>query len=315
MAGARLESGKLFTGTSAERVALDTTHISGGDKFLESDTGNRLEWSGAAWYRANVAGHTDHWMRHAISVIEGNYGDEVSIELKNKDLLKFGHNKLVGTSPATVAHQPAGILHETYVTSNLITSIISDNAADTQAVKVEGHTTADGGLTFTFVVQEITLTGQTVATLSTPLARVSRVYNNNSTELVGSVYVTEDDTYTAGVPDTDAKVHLIIEAGEQQSEKAATTISNSDYWILTSCYADMLKKSAAFAEVELQIRLAGKVFRAQVIISCTDGGRGVHEFKPYLIAPKNADVRLVATASAAGTAISGGIQGVLATVL
>lgn len=256
----------------------------------------------------------DYWLDHAIHVIESNYGDTVSIEQKDKDLLKFGHNSLVGTSQATIAHQPAGILHETYVSDNLITSIISDDAGDTQDIVIEGHTSTDG-LSFTFVTQTATLTGQTAVTLSTPLARVSRLYNDNSTDLAGTVYVTEDDTYTAGVPDTDTKVHLMTEPGENQSEKAATTMSSQDYWIITSYSGDMLKKSAAFAEIELQIRLPGKVFRPVDIISCTDGGRGRQDFKPYIIAPKNSDIRLAAIASGASTPIAGSIQGVLAIVI
>lgn len=257
---------------------------------------------------------TDYFLDHAVHVIESTYGDVVSIEQKAKDLLKFGHNDLVGTDQATIQHQPAGILHETYVSSNLITSVISDDVGDTQDIVIEGHTSTDG-LSFTFVTQTATLTGTTVVTLSTPLARVTRLYNDDNTDLAGTVYVTEDDTYTAGVPDTATKVHLQTETGENQSEKCSTTISSQDYWILTSFSGDMLKKSAAFAEIELQIRRPGKVFRTVDIISCTDGGRGRQEFKPYIIVPKNSDVRLVARANAASTPIAGSIQGVLAIVI
>jgi len=269
---------------------------------------------------ANPASHdypfpvADFWLDHAVHVIESNYGDVVSIEQKNKDLLKFGHNSLVGTTQATIAHQPAGILHETYVSSNLITSIISDDNGDTQDIVIEGHTSTDG-LSFTFVTQTATLTGQTAVTLTTPLARVSRFYNDNSTDLAGTVYITEDDTYTAGVPDTDIKCHLQTGSTENQSEKCSTTMSSVDYWIVTSFSGDMLKKSAAFAEIELQVRLPGKVFRPVDIISCTDGGRGRQDFKPYIIVPKNADVRLAALANASSTPIAGSIQGVLATIV
>ena len=257
----------------------------------------------------------DPWLHHAEDIILSTYGDVVSIHAKQKDLLKFGRNELVGTSPATVMALPAGILNETYVTTNIITSVVSTAAGDTEEIVVEGHTTADGGLNFVFVSQTITLTGQTAATLTTPLARCSRAYNNNGTELTGVISVTETDTYTAGVPDTPAGVHLQISAGKQQSNKASTTMSSTDYWIITSFYCDYLKKTAGFADVELQVRLPGKVFREQVTAGCSDGARGVHNFLPYFICPKNSDIRLVATAGAASTPISGGIQGVLASIV
>lgn len=257
----------------------------------------------------------DYWIQHAIETIFTDTGDLVSVDEKRKDLLKFGRNELTGTSLTTIQHQPAGILHETYVTSNLINSVISTSVADTQDIIVEGHTTADGGLTFTFVEQPLTLNGQTSVALTTPLARVVKGYNDNSTELAGVISFTETDTYTAGVPDTDTKVHMQINAGQQVSEKCATTISSEDYWIVTSIYGDMLKKAAGFAEVDFQVRKSGKVFSTHIDISCSDGARGEHEFKPYFIVPKNSDVRLSALASAASTDVAGGIQGVLAKVV
>ena len=251
----------------------------------------------------------DPWMEHAKQVIFGDYAVNVSLEAKNKDLLKFGRHEDVQTTSTTLMTLPTGIYNETYVSTNIITSIISTSAADGETVAIEGHTISGGA--FTFVSQSKTLTGQTVATLGTALARVTRVYNNDTTELAGVVSVCENDTYAAGVPNTAAGVHLQIRAGEQQSEKAATTLSSADYWVVTSFYADMLEKTAASADVDLEIQLAGKVFRPVASISCSENHRGVFEFKPYLIIPPNSDIRLRARASAANKDISGGIEGSL----
>ena len=255
----------------------------------------------------------DPWVQHAIEVISTTYGDTVSIQAKDKDLLKFGRNQLVNTTKSTVMTLPAGIDNETYVSTNIITQISSSSGSDTVAVTVEGHTIAGG--VFTFVTQQATLTGQTAVVLGTALARVSRVVNNGATDLVGSLYVAETNALTAGVPDTDAKVHLIVVAGINNSEKAATTISNNDYWILTGFYADCLEKTAAFGIVHLEIREAGKTFINKIDIACSTNFRGEHKFAPYLIVPKNADIRLRATANAAGKDISGGLGGVLAIVV
>lgn len=100
------------------------------------------------------------WMhpliRHAINEIYSTYGDVVSVNEKAKSLLKFGQNALVGTSQATVMTLPAGILAETYVTTNAIDSVSSSDNGDTQLVYVEGHT-IDGDGNLTFISQTVTL--------------------------------------------------------------------------------------------------------------------------------------------------------------
>lgn len=47
-------------------------------------------------------------VHHALEVIEDTYGDAVSVDLKKKDLLKFGRNEAVGTTEATIMTLPAG---------------------------------------------------------------------------------------------------------------------------------------------------------------------------------------------------------------
>ena len=254
----------------------------------------------------------DPWMAHALDVIRKNYSTDASAVAKGKDLLKFGANKLVGTTAASLQIQPAGILHESYVSSNLINSIVSTDSGDTEVVGVEGHTSSDG-LTFAFSTQDITLTGQTAVALTTPLARVTRVYNKAGTELAGTVSVTETDTYSSGVPDTASKVHLQISAGEQNSDKAATTLSSTDYWIVTGFSGSVLEKTSVSAEVDLQVRCAGEVFRVVARVSTSNAHNAVYNFLPYRVIQPNSDIRLVAVASGANTEVSGTIQGVLAT--
>lgn len=257
----------------------------------------------------------DFWLAKAIKDIKANYGDDVSVGKKNKNLLKFGENPLVGTAKATLMDLPVGEVHETLIATNGITHISSNNAGDTEPVKVEGHT-IDGSGNFTFVVQEITLVGQTKTALTTPLARVTRVYNNGTTDLVGIVYVYEDDTVVSGVPQTAAKIHLILTAGKNNSSKCATTISNQDYWIITDFTSQFIEKAAGYAEIHLEIREKGKVFLEKAHISISDGNpNATLKFSPYIIAPKNSDVRLVATADGASTYVGGSINGVLAIVI
>ena len=260
-------------------------------------------------YPVPITEVSDPWIEHAKRIIFADYGVNVSLEAKNKDLLKFGRSTQVQTTSTTLMTLPAGTFNETYVSSNLITSIISTNAGDTQQVVVEGHTIS--GTALTFVTQTVTLTGQTVVTLPTAMARCNRIYNNGSTNLAGTISVCQNTTYAAGVPAAPALVHCQVVAGDQQSKKSATSTSSVDYWVVTSYYADMLEKTAASADVDLEIRLAGKVFRQRVNISVSENHRATFEFKPYLIIPPNSDIRLVARASANNKDISGGIEGVL----
>jgi len=257
----------------------------------------------------------DFWLAKAMEDIWDNYRHKVSVARKSKDLLKFGRNPLVGTAKATVMDLPAGVTSHSLLASDLITTISSSDAADTRQVRVEGHTLSGGD--FTFVVQTITLTGQTQATLATPLARVSRLYadDTSTTELVGSIYVYEDDTSTAGVPDTDSKVHLIVPAGQQQSRKAATTISSTDYWIVMDFDADCYEKTSAFAEIALEVKNSGGVWRPKETLAVNAGSHADHHFKPYLIIRPNSDVRLTSIADGASTDVGGMIQGVLAKII
>lgn len=67
--------------------------------------------------------------------------------------------------------------------------------------------------------------------------------------------------------------------------------------------------------VHLEIREAGKVFRNKIDRAANDTSPATFEFKPYLIVPKNADVRLRVSASSNDKDFSGGINGVLASVI
>lgn len=252
----------------------------------------------------------DPVLRYALREIESSYGDEV--QPKHKSLNKFGESLLIGTAEATVMTLPAGVLNETYSTTNNIDSISSSNDSDTNTMVIEGHT-VDGSGNFTFSIQTVTLSGRTKVTLATPVARVSRVYNNDSTEFLGSVYVYETGAISNGVPDTDEAVHLICTPEEQQSLKAATTFSNDDYCIITEVYGAVNKKTAASAVLRLKVREKGGVFRTRLKLAATTDGAHVRLPRtPYIIVPPNADVILTAEASGAGTPVAAGFDSYLA---
>lgn len=169
--------------------------------------------------------------------------------------------------------------------------------------------------TKTFVTQTVTLTGQTRAALGTALARCTRVRvipQNRAVNLVGGVYVYENTSLTSGKPTDTTKIHLTVPAGKNRSQKASTTISSQDYWIVTGFRCTLLEKAAAFADVALEVRAPGGVFEE---LEDASSDNGIFEFKPYAIIPKNYDVRLVAISDSTSRDVSGSIQGYLAIVV
>lgn len=248
--------------------------------------------------------------------IESTFGDKVSVDRKAKSLLKFGKSAtLVANTRATV-WSVGGM--ETYVQDNLIDAISSSSASDSEEIYLECHTVTGTGTDqqFTFMTQTVSLNGQNKVLLPTPVARVSRVYNNNGTELVGAVYVYEDTAITAGVPNDITKVHAQIPQGFQQSFKAATTFSNEDYYILTGGFGSVSNKQAANVDFYLEYRTPGKVFRQGAAVSASStGGSWSVELDPAIIIPKNADVRITCEASANGAVVFGSFKGYIAKVL
>lgn len=250
-------------------------------------------------------------LRHAEDKVFNTYGDIVSVENKKKTLRKFGRNADIGTGFETIWRTGGD---ETYATTNAIDKISSSDNGDTQSVVIEGHTISSGILTF--VTQTVTLVGQTETALTTPLARCTRLYNNGTSNFAGTIYVYEDDTVDAGVPQTAAKIHLTV-AGGNQSEKASTSISNNDYWFITEFTGYCFDKAAAVVEFEIQIREVGttnKVFRRIYETAGTNGTPTNEQFDPVIIVPKNHDVRVRAVADNATTDIGATMSGYLASV-
>lgn len=258
----------------------------------------------------------NYWIQHAYNVIKDIYGDKVLVKPKN--LLKFGVNGNIAQSTKTTIMTLAGSeANETYVSDNLITHFASGNSGDTGIeLTIEGHTVENSELTF--VTQTATLNASdstTKTALTTPLARITRAYNSGTTSLTGPVYFAEDVTFTSGVPQTASAVHLIIAAGSNQSEKCATAFSKVDYGIITGIFGSATRASAtANVDFNLEIREFGKVFRpaAEWTVRTASQSSVYIPLEPYVIVPKNADVRIVATSSAASTQASAFFNSVIA---
>lgn len=192
-------------------------------------------------------------VQHAIDVIYATYGDRVSVKAKNKDLRKWGENLTLGTSPSTVMTLAGSEVQETFASTNAITTVVSDSTSDTQNIALyEGHTLAASSLTFFQDTTATALNGRTAVTINTPACRVNRA--RLASPAAGNIYFYEGGATTNGVPNDSTKVHLIIPAGEIQSQKASTAVSGVDYWLITGATAGVLSKTAAWAQFRLEIK-------------------------------------------------------------
>lgn len=265
----------------------------------------------------------------AENVIYTTYGDRVSVEAKAKNLDKFGGNVVVGETYETVAQLQGTVSNETYVSTNLIDSIVSTSASDTtQVITIEGHTIDLLG-NLTFVTQDATLTGQTEVTLTTPLARAHRAYvkdsgtfNSPYAALVGILYIYDNTGgITAGVPNTPAATKLLINAGATTSEKCATSLSSTDYWIVTLFGAGVGVVGGNAERVGFRIETRdvrnGGVWipLSREIVIDTDQNDTSIQLKPHIIIPKNHDFRVRSRTNANTASVFSEVAGYLAKII
>jgi len=228
-------------------------------------------------------------------------------------VLKFGSRPDVGTTFATVAQLGGSELHETYATTNAISHVVSSSASDTdQTLTVYGHTIAAGVLTG--IEQTVDLNGQTKVPLGTALGRIERAYVSSGSALVGDVYVFEDGAVTGGVPDTDSDVHAVIPAADNQTLKAALSVADGEWMLVSRLSGSINKKTAGYAELKLQKRDAsagGGPWRTQYTFTVASQGSstGSVDVEPWMPVGPNNDLRIVAEADGVSTPVSAQIHG------
>jgi hypothetical protein len=249
-----------------------------------------------------------------IRYIEQQYGHRVTLDAK--PFTKFGENPSVGTAEATIMEFLGSEVSETFATGNTIDKLVTDDAGFTGDVYVEGHTLVGGNKVF--MSQTLTMTGQTAATLSTPLHRITRLQNVSGSNLASAkkIYGFESSgvTVTSGVPQTNSAVHIILSAAEEQSLKAATSVSGTQYFICTNIDGAMNKKTQGGAVIRFKVRESSSVFQ-------TKYKRGVNSLGPDLdksfaiplIITPNSDIVMTAEADSSAP-VQSSFSGYFATI-
>jgi len=160
----------------------------------------------------------------------------------------------------------------TYSATANITQLSSSSASDTEPIEIQGLNSA-----YELVVQTITLTGTTAATITTPLIRVFRMKNVGTSDLVGTVYatITGAGFSPAGVPDTGSEIRAIITIGENQTLMAIYTIPAGKTGFLCSFYASTSKAVKTSAHIiRLKVKPFGQIFQTKHITSLIAAGVG-----------------------------------------
>ena len=238
-------------------------------------------------------------LQYCSNLIESDDGVRVTFTDAPRLLNKFGRNGDVDTAYETVWVSGGD---ETYVSTNAIDKISSSSAGDTdQTMTVQGHTVTAG--VFTRVTQTVDLAGQTETALGTAMARVERAFVSSGSTLAGNVYIYEDDTVTAGVPDTAAKIHMQVRAGRNQSEKCALTVPDGEYLAISHMEAGQEGSSNAGTDFVIETKAAGAPWRVRMFVNTQQGGASKVNIDgdpelPFLIVGPNTDVRVRAQSSA-----------------
>jgi hypothetical protein len=186
-----------------------------------------------------------------------------------------------------------------------INTLSSSSAADTQLIRVYGQT-ADN----VEIIQDVTLSGQSKVSIPTPLHRVYRMYNTNSSDIQGAVYCYVDGTITNGVPDTASSVRAVIEGSNNQTEMCIYTVpANRIGWFLGG-FVSTSRVGNNSAICTWERRDKGGVFRLQSRVALN--GSGANQFPyayPIPLGPMQAgtDLKLsVKDVDAINTGVSGG---------
>ena len=281
---------------------------------------SHITYDGKEWWKALGPDGA-----YAMEEVYDTYGHR--LKPKWKQLRKFGRKSIPAkdVSHTIMTQGSTAVLHETYTTANTINSVIASTTGQTQSIRVEGQTIDTSG-DLQFVVQNVTLGGSTAVSLTTPLARCTRLAVNPGTfasptsALSAAVYAYQSTKtgVSGGVPSSAVHVNCIISNGSNQSEKCATSVSYKDYWLIKQIQAAIPEVAspngtAAF-DIDLEIRsVKGGVFRPSgAELSIGAGSRfAALDFSPYIIVPPNSDVRLTAIGSTSNLTVTGAISGIL----
>lgn len=189
--------------------------------------------------------------------------------------------------------------------SNLIDTVVSDNAADTVDVEIGGLTVSDGD--FARVTQTATLNGTTPVELNTVLARATSIKVLGDVKLMGAVKVKQSGAGTE---------HLKINPYHAKSMKATFTTAANEYALVRQFGGDLEMLISVQARYRLEVREPGGLFLPVVTMLTSEQiGHVCIDFDPFVVVPPNTDVRVVGRSSAMDASLHAFVNVTLATIV
>jgi len=213
---------------------------------------------------------------------------------------KFGQTPDIGTAsdPQDIWDFGPTLQRYVYPSAAATLYISSSDNNDTEDINVQGVDAS-----WDHQAQTQTLVGQTKTEIGTGLTwfRTYRAKNIGSADLAGTVYIYEDDTITAGVPDTDAKVKAVIrptvEASihNNQTQMAIYTIPLGKTGYLFDWGASVNRTGVSGnkeAALVLSVRSFGGIFQVKQNVTLNNEGTTVRdrEWRGPLVIEAKSDI-------------------------
>ena len=202
------------------------------------------------------------------------------------------------------------IAQYTYSITDDIELISSSDNGDTQLVEILGL-----DVNYNEVTQLITLTGQTIATLTTPLLRVFRMRNISNVNISGQVFLyTTGTTATLGIPNTPVNVRGIINNGNNQTLMALYTIPAGKTGYMRDWYASLSRdKLNTVSIVHLDARPFGQVFQLKHVSALSSTGTSYihHKYEEPEVFTEKTDIVMHANTTVNDSGVAGGFDIVL----
>lgn len=228
---------------------------------------------------------------------------------------KFGQTPEITTStdPQDIWDYGPSRQNYSYPSAAATLYISSSDAADAITIDVQGLDSS-----WDHQSQEQVVAGQTKTEVGSGLTwiRAYRAKNKSAADCRGTIYVYEDDTISAGVPTTAAKVKAVIRptiassVHNNQTQMALYTIPNGKTGYLLDWGASVNRTGVSGnkeADLVLRVREYGGVFQVKQNMSLNNEGTTVRdrEWRGPLVFPAKSDIAVKCLeVNASGTGVS-----------
>jgi len=195
-----------------------------------------------------------------------------------------------------------------YSTTADIDTLSSDDAGNTQATEIQGL-----DANYDLVTQTLDLNGLTRVALTTPLIRVFRVVNTNSSDYAGHVFISVNGTLTLGVP-TPANLRAVVHGENNQTEMAVYTIPAGKTGFMRDWYASTSGAAKDSVHViKVMARPFGGVFQLKHKASIIEKGTSYikHDYTEPEVFAEKTDVEIKCNTDKDGASVSAGFDIVL----